>query len=210
MALSSGATYTFNITTQAGVTHFIAYTNSKQVWSLNAHTGGKQLVVSSFYAGYYDYTDYEEVWYTHAAGGSPAFNFYFYNNYWVPISGGKNAATWTSWTANAPSNVAVRISGSSVLVDNPTATVLFKTKTTNSGASPGTITFNGHPYANGKQATYAHGNYQATANAPKGYKFDHWEYSGSSGSGIYVPKNANPTTVQVRGDGWLRAVFSPG
>jgi hypothetical protein len=119
MALSEGATYTFNITTQGGVTHFIAYQGSTQVWSLDAPTGGNYLVVSSVYSGYYNYTDYEEVWLTDTSGGSPAFDFYFYDNYWVPVRGGENAATWTSYSSGAPSNVAVIISGNSVLVHNP-------------------------------------------------------------------------------------------
>jgi hypothetical protein len=120
MALSEGATYTFNITTEGGVTHFIAYQGSTQVWSLDAPTGGNYLVLSSYYAGYYDYTDYEEIWQTDTSGGSPAFDFYFYDNYWVPVGGGENAAAWAIWiTSGAPSNVTVTISGNSVLVDNP-------------------------------------------------------------------------------------------
>jgi hypothetical protein len=121
MALSVGATYTFSITTEGGVTHFIAYQGSTQVWSLDAPTGGNYLVVSSSYLGYGDYTDYEEVWLTDTSGG-PAFDFYFYDNYWVPIGGGENAATWTSFFSGAPSNVAVTINGNSVLVHNPPAT----------------------------------------------------------------------------------------
>ena len=119
MALSVGATYTFSITTEGGVTQFIAYQNSTQVWSLDAPTGGNYLVLSSLYSGYYGYTDYEEVWLTDTSGGSPAFDFYFYDNYWVPIGGGENAATWTSFSSGAPSNVAVIINGNSVLVHNP-------------------------------------------------------------------------------------------
>ena len=211
MALSVGATYTFSITTEGGVTQFIAYQNSTQVWSLDAPTGGNYLVVSSLYSGYYNYTDYEEIWQTDTSGGSPAFDFYFYDNYWVPTGGGENAATWTSWSSGAPSNVAVIISGNSVLVHNPLATVVFETDPTSFAASPGTITFSGQTYSNGQTAEYADNNYQATANAPTGYQFDHWEYSGhsgSSGSGVYVANiNADPTTVQVNSDGWLEAVF---
>ena len=212
MALSVGATYTFSITTEGRVTQFIAYQNSTQVWSLDAPTGGNYLVVSSYYSGYYNYTDYEEIWQTDTSGGAPAFDFYFYDNYWVPIGGGENAATWTSWSSGAPSNVTVIISGNSVLVHNPLATVVFETNPTSFAASPGTITFSGQTYSNGQTAEYADDNYQATANAPTGYQFDHWEYSGhsgSSGSGVYVANiNANSTTVQVNSDGWLKAVFT--
>ncbi len=119
MALTPGATYTFIITTDAGVTHFDAYQGSTQVWTLDASTGGNNLVLSATYSGYYDYTNYEEVWQTHSSGGSPAFDFYFYDNYWVPLGGGKNAPTWTTWFSAAPSDVAVRLNGNTVLVDNP-------------------------------------------------------------------------------------------
>ena len=120
MALTPGATYTFNITTDAGVTHFDAHQGSTQVWTLDASTGGNNLVLAGSYAGYYDYTDYEEVWVTHAAGGSPAFDFYFYDNYYVTTGGVRNAPTWTVVEdSGAPSGVAVKLSGNTVLVDNP-------------------------------------------------------------------------------------------
>ena len=130
MPLSLGVAYTFYITTQSGVTHFAAYQSLSQVWSLDAPTGGNYLVLSYSYSGYYDYTDYEEVWYTSTPGGAPAFSFYFYNNYWIPTSGGSNAATWSSWTSSGtPSNVVVVISGDSVLVTNPTTVISTQTVT---------------------------------------------------------------------------------
>jgi len=87
-----------------------------------------------------------------------------------------------------------------------TYTVTFKTNPTSGGVS---ITFSGSTYSNGQTGSYSSGDYTANANAPSGYAFHHWEYSGSSGSGVYVPNiGINPTTVQVRGDGWLKAAFS--
>jgi hypothetical protein len=202
MALSLGVAYTFNITTESGVTQFIAYQGSTPVWSLDAPTGGNYLIPS--YS-----TDDEEVWQTDTSGGSPAFDFYFYNNYWVSQTGISNSAIWSPFYDGAPSNVTVVISGNSVLVNNPLGTVLFETNPTSFATSPGTITFSGHTYSNGQTGEYAHSNYQANANAPTDYQFDYWEYSGSSGSGVYVPNiSANPTTVQVYGDGWLQAIFS--
>jgi len=72
-----------------------------------------------------------------------------------------------------------------------------------------TITFDGLTYQNNETGSYNSGDYTATANLPNpNYIFDHWEYSGSSGIGIYVPDiNASSTIVEVRGTGWLRAVF---
>jgi outer membrane protein assembly factor BamB len=123
LALSLGVTYTFYITTQSGVTSFAAYQSSNLVWSLDAPTGGDYLVLSYLYSGVYDYTDYEEVWQTSTPGGSPAFDFYFYNNYWTSTNGTSIAATWTPFYANAPDEVpdgvTVVISGNSVLVKNP-------------------------------------------------------------------------------------------
>jgi hypothetical protein len=115
MALSLGVTYTFYITTESGVTHFSAYQGSTKVWSLNAPTGGNYLILSNAY------TDYEEVWQTSTPGGSPAFDFYFDNNYWISSGGGSNATTWNTFSSSAPSNVAVVINGNAVLVHNPSA-----------------------------------------------------------------------------------------
>jgi outer membrane protein assembly factor BamB len=123
MALSPGVTYTFYITTQSGVTNFTAYQGATQVWSYNAPTGGDYLILSNTYSGWggdwYNYQNYEEVWQASYPGGSPDFDFYFYNNYWVSTSGGSNSATWTVYRSGAPSNVAVVIDGNTVLVQNP-------------------------------------------------------------------------------------------
>ena len=127
MVLSLGATYTFNISTAGGITCFTANQGAVQVWSLSASTGGNYLVVSASYAGYYDYTDYEEVWQTATPVGSPAFDFYFYNNYWTSINGTRYAAAWEFWNScdywpfTAPQDVDVIISGDSVLIKNPGA-----------------------------------------------------------------------------------------
>jgi len=69
----------------------------------------------------------------------------------------------------------------------------------------GSITFEGMTYINGQTGSYADGSYSATANPPTNYAFHHWEY----GAGVYVSNvNNNPTTVQISGDGWLKAIFS--
>jgi hypothetical protein len=121
MALSLGTTYTFNITTVSGGTYFAVYQGSTIAWSYYAPTGGSYLILSSAYSGYYDYTDYEEVWQTSTPGGAPAFDFYFYDNYWISTTKSSNAATWTAFSSAAPSNVVVVINGNSVLVQNPGA-----------------------------------------------------------------------------------------
>jgi hypothetical protein len=118
-AVSLGLAYTFCITTQDGFAHFVAYLGSSQFWFLDTPTGGKYLVVQNSYAGYYGYTDYEEVWQTHVPGGSPDFNFYFYNNYWVSTDGAPNIAGWNAFkTPNAPSGLTVVVSGNNVRVIN--------------------------------------------------------------------------------------------
>lgn len=91
----------------------------------------------------------------------------------------------------------------------PANTVTFYTNPTSFTGGSGTIIFSGTAYTNGQTGNYASGDYSATASAPSGYQFVFWQYSGSSGSGVYVPNiGTNPTTVQVRGAGWLKAVFS--
>ena len=99
--------------------------------------------------------------------------------------------------------------GFSITVTTGGITVTFKTNPTSFVGSAGTITFSGSTYSNGQTGTYASGDYSATANVPTDYQFLWWEYSGSSGSGVYVPNiGVNPTTVQVRGTGWLKAVYT--
>jgi parallel beta-helix repeat protein len=206
MALSEGSTYTFYITTQNGYTYFTAYQGLTYVWSLVAPTGGNYLYLHYLNNGAYGYTNYEEVWQTSLPGGSPAFDFYFFGNYWVSLSGQTDPyISWWTFSSNAPSDVAVTISGNCVLVDNPMSTILFKTNPALLGA---TITFAGSVYNTGQSAAFSGTYYAALANAPSGYTFDHWEYSGDYGSGVSVPNTMNnPTTVQVRGEGWLEAVL---
>jgi hypothetical protein len=123
LALSLGATYTFNITTQSGISSFACYKGSSQIWSSNASTGGDFLVLSRYNPLFPSYTDYEEIWNTSISGGSPAFDFLFSNNYWVSVYGPINAVTdWTTYfSKEAPEGVAVTISSSDVLVHNPNA-----------------------------------------------------------------------------------------
>ncbi len=123
MTLSTGTTYTFNITTQSGYTYFTVYQGSNIVWSLNAFTGGNYLFLSSGYSGDCDYSDYEEVWNVIQPGGSPAFDFNFSNNCWVSTGNVTNFAGWTPFFGGQqPSNVGVIINGNSVLVNNPNVT----------------------------------------------------------------------------------------
>jgi hypothetical protein len=125
--LTQGATYTFWISfwTGDGVALFGADQETPQsggttFWSVNASTGGNYLILSNLYSGYPNYANYEEVLFTHIPGGSPNFDFYFYNNNWVALNHTAYPATWTNLTttASAPSNVVVKINGNAVLVDN--------------------------------------------------------------------------------------------
>jgi hypothetical protein len=208
IALSLGTTYTFDITTQNGISSFTAYQESSQIWSLNAPTGGDYLVLSTNYAGSLNYANYEEIWVTSVSGGSPAFDFHFSQNNWVSLDGQISSSTnWRTYFYQSPTDIAVAISSSDVLVDNPTGTVLFETNPNLSGA---TVTFNGLAYTSGQTQVFSSDNYNATANAPLGYRFDHWECSGYYGKGVYVLNSVqNSATVQVQGDGFIKAIFAP-
>lgn len=86
--------------------------------------------------------------------------------------------------------------------------VTFETNPTTFAGSSGTITLGNYTYSNGQTGFYSDDNYLASANAPTNYQFDHWAYSGSLGNGVYVENiSSNPTTVQVQGDGWLKAIY---
>jgi len=122
-------------------------------------------------------------------------DLYFYLDYYY--NGGSNY--WYGPVAHIQFTVQ-QLSGYSVTFNtNPTSFI----------ASAGTITFSGTTYSNGQTGSYSSADYSATANAPTDYQWHHWEYSGSSGSSVYVPNTGiNPTTVQVRGNGWVKAVFA--
>jgi hypothetical protein len=99
--------------------------------------------------------------------------------------------------------------GQIVFIESNGYAVTFDTNPTSFVGSAGTITFSGTTYSNGQSGSYASSSYSATANVPTNYQFLWWEYSGSSGSGVYVPNiSTNPTTVQVSGTGWLKAVYT--
>ena len=133
-------------------------------------------------------------------------------------SGQYAAGTYTV-TANAPSGWqfsswattgGVTISGSTATVTSAGTikavfTQILHTITFYTNPIVGSITFSGTTYTHGQTGSYVAGSYTAMANPPTNYAFHHWEYGG----GVYVPNiNINPTTVQVSGDGWLKAVFS--
>ncbi|HMF33798.1 MAG TPA: hypothetical protein VKK79_20400 [Candidatus Lokiarchaeia archaeon] len=125
--LTQGATYNFSISFWAGVG--VALFAASQInpdggstpsWSANASTGGSYLVISEFYSGIQDYTDYEEMWYSHTSGGFPNFDFNFSSNSWTAQNHTTYPTIWTTLhtSLNPPSNVAVQINGDAVFIDN--------------------------------------------------------------------------------------------
>jgi len=69
----------------------------------------------------------------------------------------------------------------------------------------GSITFEGNSYQNGDSTELNNGQYSATGNGVSGYQFSHWSTTG----GITVSDSqSKTTTVNVNGDGSLRAYFS--
>jgi hypothetical protein len=72
----------------------------------------------------------------------------------------------------------------------------------------GNITFEGETYTNGQGNTFTYGTSGlATANAPEGWVFDHWEIVGN----VQVSSTtANPTTFTITCGGNLTAVFRQG
>jgi hypothetical protein len=122
--LVPGQEYLFAITTVSGPGTWIeAYSVSSTggitlVFSLHAPTGAANpgLEQEGFYCGYYDYTDYEEVYgtttYTQPEpyGAPGGFQWYFHENCYG--SSGCNTFTpWTAWkSSNAPPGTAASIS----------------------------------------------------------------------------------------------------
>jgi len=113
--LTGGQEYLFAITTASGPgTWLEAYSvaadgDATQFFALHALTGATSLVQNDFYCGYYDYTDYEEVYGTTSYtqpdpyGAPIGMTWYFHEN----CNGATGCVTWTTWSAwkasNAPS-----------------------------------------------------------------------------------------------------------
>jgi len=112
-ALTPGQLYLLAITTVSGPgTWEEVYTVSKTgaitlIFSLHAPTGATDpgLELENFYCGYYDYTDYEEVYGTTTYAqpdpyGAPGgLQFYFHLNCYGP-SGCSTFSTWTAWKSS--------------------------------------------------------------------------------------------------------------
>jgi len=121
-SLASGQMYLLAITTQNGGTYDEVYTVSttggiSEIFSLFAPTGASNpgLEKEPFYCGYYDYTDYEEVYGTtsytqpNPYGAPGGFTWYFHGNCYGS-SGCNTYTTWTAWkTSNAPPGTAATI-----------------------------------------------------------------------------------------------------
>src|SRR5437667_8089351 len=68
----------------------------------------------------------------------------------------------------------------------------------------GSIIFDNLEYANAAHEFYPSDSYTSSASPAPSYVFDHWEYGG----GVQVSNgNANPVSVLVSGNGWLKADF---
>ena len=92
-------------------------------------------------------------------------------------------------------------------------TVTFKTNPTSWSGSAGSITVDGSStYTNGQTGSYS-GDHNIVVNVPSGYQFV-WVAGNrnppqSDPTGVYVPNiSANPTTMDVNGNGWLKATFA--
>jgi hypothetical protein len=117
MNLNLSTNYKFYIVADAkGGIDFKAFVGSRLVWSLHARNSATKLEVEQYYCGYYDYTDYEEVWQTHFQNGHPNFNFYFPTNQYYVKSW--TAATWTTFYVSSPPGVIVYIKLQSVRIHN--------------------------------------------------------------------------------------------
>jgi hypothetical protein len=87
--------------------------------SLVAPTGGNYVLVQPYSFGYYDYTDFEKVWHTHALLGCPNFNFIFHNNRYGPTIDSSVYVQWNVFrTQNVPGNVVVDLYGNIVYIHN--------------------------------------------------------------------------------------------
>ena len=92
-------------------------------------------------------------------------------------------------------------------------TVTFKTNPTSFVGSAGSITIDSSStYTNGQTGSYT-GTHNVNVNVPSDYQF-FWVFGNrnppqSDPTGVYVPNiSVNPTTMDVNGNGWLKATYS--
>jgi len=107
-----------------------------------------------------------------------------------------------SSTSANPTTVTITCGGTlKAFFKRVTCTVTFNTEP----STVGSISFQGGTYANGQSGTFAYGTSgPATANAPLGWVFDHWETVGN----VQVSSTTtNPTTVTITCGGTLKAFF---
>ena len=116
------------------------------------------------------------------------------------------AQTWKSATQNLEGSVYLLKAVPYIVINtlnNNGNTYAVNIYTNVTGA---TVTINGITYNNGDTVNLANGTYTVTANAPDGYKFDHWVTIGIS----IADYNSQSTTITVNGAGGsLEAYFVP-
>ncbi len=104
-ALQPGARYHFDMRISNGFVRFAItpFGSAVPVWTRTTYTGGGYFVVGSVYwcgiYGYYDYTDYEEVYYS--SGARVPYDFQFTNN----TADGTSVTTWSAVSSGGPTIV---------------------------------------------------------------------------------------------------------
>jgi hypothetical protein len=88
------------------------------VWDLVAKTGGNYITLSYTYKGYYDYTNYEEIWTT--ATARPKASFTLANNAYAPTSNYRSLTyqKFVTFKSSAPSGVTVSCGFNDVVIHN--------------------------------------------------------------------------------------------
>ncbi len=121
--LAPGATYTFTMAFSAGTLYYYVYQGETFIGGLSAATGGTAFDVSSFYScdnlTYYDFTDYEEVYYTHQV--APDFSFLFTGTQ----VDGKAPSLGKFETPGTPSRVHLTVSRTLTAIDNELFEMLY-------------------------------------------------------------------------------------
>jgi hypothetical protein len=120
--LTTGTVYIFEMTISGGTVVFNVYQNPAsptKIWTASATTGGSYFKIQSNYSGVKDYQNYEEIiqLYPPSPPPNPAFDFYFYHNYWL-TNGSGYIPSWNSYLENTPSNIGVMINQNNVFVSN--------------------------------------------------------------------------------------------
>ena len=168
--LTPGATYTFTMIFSGSTLYYYVFQDQTFIGGLSADTGGTAFNVSSFYScdgyTYYDFTDYEEVYYTHQV--TPDFSFLFA----ATQVDGSQASMTEFETSATPAQVDILVTATTTTAANEPFELLY-TGTSNGLVYLPTGTAS-YDFTIGATALYGSSTLEACQKVSSGWGFTSW------------------------------------